>query len=174
VDETGRRRLAIVQRVTATAALVAAGGLSLGLIFNFLIIQPIVDAIGADGINLALELVWWPTVLASLVVVLGLIFGWRLAQPVWARGLVPSALGLVINWGWWKLDRAVDLWGFNRFTSQGDDLAPELFRLGLIATVVNVSISVVAIALLTYGGVRILRSPLLAPTPNPESEPTEG
>jgi hypothetical protein len=140
------------------------------LVFNFAIIQPIMDVIGADGFAWGFGILFWLDLLASIVVVVGLILGWRLARPVWAQGLVPAALGLVVHWGWWKLNKAVDLWGFNRYAADGSGIDPELLRLGVLATGVSIAVSVAAIALLTYGGVRILRSPL----PTPEPEPTEG
>lgn len=152
--------LAIVRRATGVAALVVAGASALNVASNFLIIEPVLLALGADGIHLALQTVWWLQVAASLVVLVGLIAGWRLDRPVWARGVTPVALGMVVLWGWWLLNRYVDLWGWSSLSPEqvehsADD--PELLRLSYLSVFTWVAVEIVAIVLLVVGAVRLLR-----------------
>jgi hypothetical protein len=65
VDGTGQGRLAIVQRGTGIAALVAAGSMFVALVFNFAIIQPIMDVIGADGFAWGFGILFWLDLLRS-------------------------------------------------------------------------------------------------------------
>jgi hypothetical protein len=154
--------MVVVQRVTGVAALVGAAAIALSWVANFLIIQPIIDVIGVDGFSWIFAGVFWLKGLASLAVLAGLAAGWRLSRPLWASGLIPVALGLVLQWGWWLLDRQVDLWGMSRYgvDDATGEVRPELSQLAALSTTVSLAVSVVAIALLVFGGLRVLRSPI--------------
>jgi hypothetical protein len=166
MDDITETRMDILRRVTGVAALTAAGAMLAGLVWGFLIIQPVIDLIGADGIGIVGDVSFTLEAVASATVVVGAVLGWRLHRPVWVRGLLPTLGGLTLNWGWWLLDRNVDLWGVDRFlTEDGGPPSPELLQLGLIATSVIVAISLLAIGLVGYGGNQILRSPVLKSVP---------
>lgn len=153
--------LAIVRRATGVAAIVVAAALTLTTALNFLLIEPVLSAVGAEAIGFAFDSLWWLQIIGSLVVLAGLIAGWRLDRPVWARGVTPVALGMVVLWGWLLLNRHVDLWGWSRLTQEQVDRLPadpELLRLSYLSTFTWVTIHALAVALLVVGAVRLLRA----------------
>ena len=53
----------------------------------------------------------WVEIIAAAAVVLGLAVGLWFHRPLWAPGVLFVVLGMALHWGWWLLDRKVDMFG---------------------------------------------------------------
>jgi hypothetical protein len=157
------RWLSILRRLTGVAATVVAATVVLARVLEFLIVQPVVDLIGAEGISYGFTTLWWASVAASLVILAALIAGWRLDRPAWAPGVLQVALGLVVWWGWGLLDRHIDLWGLRQLSAeQIDHFADDarLMALSYASVIVDVAIALLAAMLLVVGARRLLERPM--------------
>lgn len=146
----------VAARATGIAAIVVAVTEGLGWVGQFSIVEPVIAVIGAEGFFWIFRILWIIELVATAVAAAGLIVGWRCSRPLWARGVGLVAAGLLLNWGWWALDRYVDLWGYRQIVTTGDEPNPELVRISLIELGVSVAVSVAVIVLLLWGGRRLL------------------
>lgn len=151
------------KRATGIAGLVAGGGMVVSLALNFSLTPAVVDTIGVEALTMMFNGAAWLTNIGSLAVLIG--FGWGrwLSRPFWARGLVPLLLGLGVGWGWYLLNRYVDLWGVQAQLASG----VEVPAVGWLPTVVIFAVSTAAAVLVVFGAVRVLGSPL----PTASAEP---
>ncbi len=147
--------LSVAARVTGIAAIVLGAAELLSWVASFSMVEPVVAVIGSHGFFLFFEVLWIVMVAATAVAAAGLIVGWRWSRPLWAPGIGLIASGLVLRWGWWLLDRFVDIWNIARFTG-ADPADPELVWTGQAALLVDVGVSIVVIVLLLWGGRRLL------------------
>lgn len=152
----------VVARVTGIAAIVVAVAEGLSWVGQFSIVEPVIAVIGAEGFFWIFRILWIARLVATAVAAAGLVVGWRCSHPLWARGVGMVAAGLLLGWGWWALERYVDLWGYRRIVVTGDEPSPELIRISQIELGVDVAISVVVIVLLLWGGRRLLAGARLA------------
>jgi len=147
--------LSVAARVTGIAAVVLGAAELLSLATGFSMTQAVYAVLGTDGFFWIFQILWIIKVAATAVVAAGLIVGWRQAPLFWTPGIGQVALGLVVNWGWWAVDHFVDVWQLGRFTGV-DPSDPDLVNTLRAAEWVDVAASVVSIALLISGGIRLL------------------
>lgn len=156
---TRRDWLPVISRVTGVAAIVVGAAKVVNWALEFAMTEAVLAAVGgAEGWVAMMTSLWILRVAASAVVLAGLIAGWRLDRPVWARGVTPVALGMVVLWGWWTVDRYVDVWGWSRLTPEQLERTPadpELLRLGYLSTFGALAIDLLAVVLLVAGGLRL-------------------
>lgn len=153
--------LSIIRRATGIAALVVAVAVVLTWVLQFTIVEPVLDAVGAEFIGWTFSVLYWLKLGGFLVVLAGLIVGWRLERPVWARGVTLVALGMVVLWGWELLVRNVDLWGWSRLGEEQLQRVPpdpEVLRIGYVSVFAAMAVEAIAVALLLVGAVRLLRA----------------
>lgn len=158
VEGTGllaRVDLSVAARVTGIAAVVLGAAELLSLAAGFSLTQAAYAVLGTDGFFWIFQILWIIKVAATAVVAAGLIVGWRQAPLLWTPGIGQVALGLVVNWGWWAVDRFVDVWQLGRFTGV-DPSDPDLVNTLRAAEWVNLAADVVSVALLISGGIRLL------------------
>ncbi|HEY3546497.1 MAG TPA: hypothetical protein VGK17_10440 [Propionicimonas sp.] len=145
--------LPILRRTVGAAAIVMALGVVAVWAGNFAITKEAVEALGPDIIVNLLTMLGWIEIVAGAVVVLGLAVGQWFHRPLWAPGVLFVVLGMALHWGWWLLDRRVDLFGTSGFT----DPDPELVRRAALRVWVMLAIDSFSIALLLVGAVLLLR-----------------
>ncbi|HEY3339910.1 MAG TPA: hypothetical protein VGK18_15525 [Propionicimonas sp.] len=145
--------LPLLRRIVGGAAIVMALAVVAVWVGNFLLTKEVVEALGADAIINLLSTLGWIEIVAGAVVVLGLAAGQWFHRPLWAPGVLFVVLGMALYWGWWLLDRKVDLFG----TSGFNDPDPELFRRAAVRMWVMLGIDSLAVVLLILGAVLLLR-----------------
>jgi hypothetical protein len=145
--------LPILRRTVGAAAIVMALGVVAVWAGNFAITKEAVEAFGPDTIVNLLTTLGWIEIVAGAVVVLGLAVGQWFHRPLWAPGVLFVVLGMALHWGWWLLDRRVDLFGTSGFT----DPDPELLRRAAVRMWVMLGIDSFSVALLLVGAVLLLR-----------------
>jgi hypothetical protein len=145
--------LPILRRTVGAAAIVTALGVVAVWAGNFAITKEAVEALGPDAIVNLLTALGWIEIVAGAVVVLGLAVGQWFHRPLWAPGVLFVVLGMALHWGWWLLDRRVDLFG----TSGFNDPDPELPRRAAVRMWVMLGIDSFSVALLLVGAVLLLR-----------------
>ena len=145
--------LPILRRTVGVAAIVMALGVVAVWVGNFAITKEAVEALGPDIIVNLLTTLGWIEIVAGAVVVLGLAVGQWFHRPLWAPGVLFVVLGMALHWGWWLLDRRVDLFGTAGFT----DPDPELLRRAAVRMWVMLGIDSFSVALLLVGAVLLLR-----------------
>jgi hypothetical protein len=146
-------KLSILRRTVGTAAAVMAFAVVAVWAGNFGLTEEVVEALGADAIINLLTTLGWIEIVAGAVVVLGLAAGQWFHRPLWAPGVLFVVLGMALHWGWWLLDRRVDLFG----TSGFNDPDPELLRRAAVRMWVMLGIDSLAVVLLVLGAVLLLR-----------------
>ena len=120
---------------------------------NFLLTAEVVEALGPEAIINLLRTLGWIEIVAGAVVVLGVAAGQWVHRPLWAPGVLFVVLGMALHWGWWLLDRRVDLFG----TSGFNDPDPELLRRATVRVWVMFGIDSLAVVLLLLGAALLLR-----------------
>lgn len=145
--------LPILRRTVGGAAIVMALAVVAVWAGNFALTKEVVEALGADAIITLLTTLGWIEIVAGTVVVLGLAAGQWFHRPLWAPGVLFVVLGMALHWGWWLLDRKVDLFG----TSGFNDPDPELLRRAAVRMWVMFGIDALSVALLLLGAVLLLR-----------------
>lgn len=145
--------LPILRRVVGVAAVAMAlavvgvwGG-------NFALRAAANQADGLDRILDRLLVLGWVEIVAGIAVLLGLTAGLWLHRPLWAPGVLPVVLGMVLHWGWLLLDRRVDLFGTSGFS----DPDPELVRRAVARMWVMFAADSLAVLLLLLGAVLLIR-----------------
>lgn len=139
--------------VVALAAIGQAAILAAVWVANFSLSVAMVEEVGAEGIMTALSVLGWVELGLGLVVLAGLVTGlWR-HRPLWARGVASVMIGMALHWGWWLLDRRLDLFGV-----AGLDPSDPAY-LGRVETRLwtTLGMDVLAVAALVCGGVLLLR-----------------
>lgn len=140
------------------ARVVAIAAIALGLcivavwVTNLALTKAVTDADPADPVVMAMAVLGWVELGLAVVVVAGLATGAWLHRPLWARGVASVIVGMALHWGWWLLDRRVDLFG-----TSSVDLSPA----DLVARVearmwTTLGIDVAAVLALLLGGVLLL------------------
>lgn len=120
---------------------------------NFLLTAEVVEALGPEAMINLLSTLGWIEIVAGAVVVLGVAAGQWVHRPLWAPGVLFVVLGMALHWGWWLLDRRVDMFG----TSGFNDPDPELLRRATVRVWVMFGIDSLAVVLLLLGAVLLLR-----------------
>jgi hypothetical protein len=147
--------LRMAARVAGIAAIVLGAAELLTWVALFSMTAAAVETIGADAFVWMLRVLWILELVATAVVAGGLIVGWRQAPLLWTPGIGAVALGLVLFWGWWAVDRFTDVWHWGRFTGV-DPSDPDYVWTVRASAWVNEAVGVVTIALLVSGGIRLL------------------
>jgi hypothetical protein len=145
--------LPILRRTVGAAAIAMALGVVAVWVGNLSMTKEVLEALGTDGFISLLTALGWIEIVAGAVVVLGLAAGQWVHRPLWAPGVLFVVLGMALHWGWWLLDRKVDLFG----TSGFNDPDPELFRRAAVRVWVMLGVDSLAVALLLVGAVLLLR-----------------
>lgn len=145
--------LPLLRRTVGAAAIVTALGIVAVWAGNVAMTKEVLGALGVDGFLTLLTALGWIEIVAGAVVVLGLAAGQWFHRPLWAPGVLFVVLGMALHWGWWLLDRRVDLFG----TSGFNDPDPELLRRAAVRMWVMLGIDVLSVALLLFGAVLLLR-----------------
>jgi hypothetical protein len=147
--------LRMAARVTGIAAIVLGAAELLSWVVGFGMTETAVETIGGDAFMWVLHVLWILELVATAVVAGGLIVGWRQAPLLWTPGIGAVALGLVLHWGWWAVDRFTDVWHWGRFTGV-DPSDPDYVWTVRASAWVDGAVGVVTIALLVSGGIRLL------------------
>jgi len=151
---TERDWIPILRRTVGTAAIVmglAVVGVWAG---NFSLTKVVVESVGTDLVIGALTTLGWIEIIAAGAVVLGLAAGLWFHRLLWAPGVLAVVLGMALHWGWWGLDREVDLFG----TSGFNDPDPELLQRAAVRMWVMFGADAVALILLFFGAVLLFRT----------------
>ena len=146
-------KLPILRRTVGAAAVVLGLAVTAVWAGNFALSREVVDALGPDAIINLLTTLGWIEIVAGAVIVLGLAAGQWFHRPLWAPGVLSVALGMALHWGWWLLDRRVDLFGTFGF----NDPDPELVRRAAVRMWVMLGIDSMAVLLLLVGAVLLFR-----------------
>jgi hypothetical protein len=130
------------------------------------------DPEGGEVIVSAMVALGWVEIGLAGVVVIGLAVGAWLHRPLWARGVASVILGMVLHWGWWLLDRKVDVFG--TWNVEVADLAVRLER----RLWTMLAVDVAAVVALVLGGLLLLwhrprREPEFFPADEDASAPSE-
>lgn len=153
----GEVDLSVAAKVTGFAAIVLGVAELLVLVANFSITEAVLAVIGVEGVHWILRSLWVISIAATAVAAGGIIVGWRQAPLLWTPGIGLVALGVLLHWGWWAVDRYTDIWNLGRFTGVDPD-NPELLNALRAIVWVNVGVDVVTIALVLTGGIQLLRT----------------
>lgn len=157
------------------ARVVAVAAVALGLcivavwVANLALTKAVTDEVGAEPIVMAMAVLGWVELGLAVVVVAGLATGAWLHRPLWARGVASVIVGMVLHWGWWLLDRRVDLFG-----TSGPDLSPAELVARVDARMwTTLGIDVAAVLALLLGGVLLLLHRRPDPDAVPDDSPDE-
>lgn len=123
------------------------------------------DTADGNAIIAAMLVQGWVVIVLTAVVVIGLAVGAWLHRPLWARGVALVMTGMVLYWGWWLLDRRIDLFGMG--TLEASD--PNLYARAEARLWTTLGVDVVAVLALLAGGVLLLRH--REPVVEADSEP---
>jgi hypothetical protein len=143
----------VLQFVVAAAAMALGVCVVLVWVANFALTAAVTDTISADAAVTAMQVLGWLELGLSGIVLIGLGVGAGLHRPLWARGVASVIIGMVLHWGWWLLDRRVDLFGMAGL-AEGDPLL--VARAGARLWTM-LAIDVVAVVTLLLGGVLLVR-----------------
>lgn len=154
MDPAERDWLPILRRTVGSAAIVMALAVVGVWAGNVAITRFAVEAAGASLALDTLMTLGWIEIVAGAAVVLGLAAGLWLHRPLWAPGVLAVVLGMALHWGWWVLDRKVDLFG----TSGFNDPDPELLRRAAVRMWVMFGADSLAILLLLFGAALLFRT----------------
>lgn len=145
--------LPILRRTVGAAAILMALAVVGVWVGNFALIGQAAEATGAGAGLETLLVLGWVEIIAAAAVVLGLAVGLWFHRPLWAPGVLFVVLGMALHWGWWFLDRRVDMFG----TSGFNDPDPELFRRAAVRMWVMLGFDSLAVLLLLLGAVLLFR-----------------
>lgn len=154
----------VLARVVAVAAVALGLCLVAAWVANFMMPQPSAELVDADPVVMAMAVLGWVELGLAVVVLAGLATGAWLHKPLWARGVASVIVGMALHWGWWLLDRRVDLFGTANPALRPADLAARLDA----RMWVTLGIDVAAVVALLVGGVLLLRH---ASRPDPDAAP---
>jgi hypothetical protein len=154
VSVNDQSSLAWPKRVTGIAGLTAGVGMLTSLVLNLILVPTVIDAVGVDALTVWFSVAAWLTIGGSAAALVGYGWGRWLSRPFWVRGLLPLLAGLGLGWGWYLLNRYVDLWGFS-IRPDGASGAPGA---AILSTVVILGVSAVAAVLVMFGAIRVLTS----------------
>jgi hypothetical protein len=142
-----------LRRTVGAAAIVMALAVVAVWAGNVALTKDVVESLGPDAIINLLTTLGWIEIVAGAVVVLGLAAGQWFHRPLWAPGVLFVVLGMALHWGWWLLDRRVDLFGTYGF----NDPDPELLRRAAVRMWVMFGVDALSVVLLLVGAVLLLR-----------------
>lgn len=157
----------MIRRLTAVAAVALAAEVLVSLSLQFLILQPIIDIVGPDFYHWLFTCMYWLRLLASGLVVIGLIASWRMDRWAGMPGAGQLVVGIAMLWGWSLLNRFVDVWSYSSLTQEQLDRVPldeQIILLGWVSTVSSIVVDLIAVAFLILGA-RRLRAAQRARTP---------
>jgi hypothetical protein len=154
MDLAQRDGLPTLRRTVGTAAIVMALAVVAVWAGNVALTGDAVQAVGTDRVIDVLMTLGWIEIVASAAVVLGLAAGLWFHRPLWAPGVLAVVLGMALHWGWWVLDRKVDLFG----TSGFNDPDPELLHRAAERMWVMFGADALAVLLLLFGAVLLFRT----------------
>ena len=154
MDLAERDWMPILRRTVGTAAIVMALAVVGVWAGNFSLTRVVVETVGTDTVMGALTTLGWIEIVAAGAVVLGLAAGLWFHRLLWAPGVLAVVLGMVLHWGWWGLDREVDLFG----TSGFNDPDPELLQRAAVRMWVMFGADAIALTLLFFGAVLLFRT----------------
>ena len=145
--------LPILRRIVGTAAVAMALAVIGVWVGNFALRGQGAENPGAGGLLTMLLVLGWIEIVMGAVVLLGFAIGLWFHRFLWAPGVLAVVFGMSLYWGWWLLDRRVDLFG----TSGFNDPDPELFRRAVVRMWVMLGVDALAVLLLLVGAVLLLR-----------------
>ncbi len=145
--------LPVLRRTVGIAAIVMALAVAAVWAVNLSMTTAAVAEAGANGFYFALLTLAWLEIITAFAVLAGLAVGGWLHRPLWAPGVFAVVVGMAMHWGWWVLDRKVDLFG----TSGFNDPDPELVRRAAVRMWVMLGFDSLAVLLLLLGGALLLR-----------------
>ncbi|MGV8908996.1 MAG: hypothetical protein ACOH1Y_08425 [Propionicimonas sp.] len=154
MDLAARDWLPILRRTVGTAAIVMALAVVGVWAGNVTLTHIVVDTVGTHQVIDTLMTLGWIEIVAGAVVVLGLAAGLWFHRPLWAPGVLAVVLGMALHWGWWVLDRKVDLFG----TSGFNDPDPELLQRAAVRMWVMFGADAIAVLMLLSGAVLLFRT----------------
>ncbi|CAL8978842.1 hypothetical protein PROP_02611 [Propionicimonas sp. T2.31MG-18] len=109
------------------------------------------DPAAGEAIVAAMVALGWVEIGLSAVIVIGLAVGAWLHRPLWARGVASVIIGMVLHWGWWLLDRRVDVFG------TADLTVPDIEARLQLRLWTMLGIDVVSVVALVLGGILLVR-----------------
>lgn len=148
--------------VVAWSSLATALALVLVWIGNFAL-GATPQEVGAPLVLESLDVLGWFELGTSSVAILGLAVGVWFHKPLWARGVALVMIGLALHWGWWIIDRTVDVFSLGTL----DPSDPQLLQRVSIRFWLTFALDLVALPCLIIGGIALLRHPLLDPADLP-------
>lgn len=154
MDLAERDWLAILRRTVGTAAIVMALAVIAVWAGNVVVTRMVVEPDDIGRVIDTLTTLGWIEIVAGAAVVLGLAAGLWFHRPLWAPGVLAVVLGMALHWGWWVLDRKVDLFG----TSGYNDPDPELLQRAAVRMWVMFGADAIAVLLLIFGAVLLFRA----------------
>lgn len=160
--------LPILRRTVGAAAMMMALAVVAVWAGNFALTKEVVDALGVDTVINLLTALGWIEIVAAALVVLGLAAGQWFHRVLWAPGVLFVALGMALHWGWWLLDRKVDMFGTVGFHDHDPD--PELLRRAAARMWVMFGIDAVAVVFLVLGAVLLFRRAASSRQADPASD----
>lgn len=159
--------LPILRRSVGAAAVVMALAVIGVWLGNLALRGQLVENPGMSSILDLLLVLGWIEIVTGAAVLLGIAAGLWFHRPLWAPGVLAVVLGMSLYWGWWLLDRRVDLFG----TSGFNDPDPELFRRAVVRMWVMLGVDILAVVLLVVGAVLLLRRTGRSGQADPASDP---
>jgi hypothetical protein len=154
MDPAERDWMPILRRTVGTAAIVMALAVVGVWAGNVAVAGDVVQTVGNDLVINTLMTLGWIEIVTGAVVVLGLAAGLWFHRPLWAPGVLAVVLGMALHWGWWVLDREVDLFG----TSGFNDPDAELLHRAAVRMWVMFGADALAVVLLVIGAVLLFRT----------------
>jgi hypothetical protein len=152
VEQDGRMR-SVLARVVAVAAVALGLCIVAAWVANFALMKTGADVVSTDPVVMTMAVLGWVELGLAVVVLAGLATGAWLHRPLWARGVASVIIGMALYWGWWLLDRRVDLFGTSSL-----ELSPsELISRVEVRMWTTLGTDVVAVLALLLGGVLLLR-----------------
>lgn len=160
--------LATMRPATALALRLGVGGAAVafalvvagGWYANLALSGTLPTGLGEDALVRLLRAIGWAELGLTGVVAVGVAAGAWLHRPFWARGLAPVVVGMLLHWGWWLLDRRIDVFATAELAAGDPALLGRLEARMWTALVVDA----VALLALLVGGALLLWP---RPTPKP-------
>jgi hypothetical protein len=110
------------------------------------------DTAATESIVGAMLVLGWVEIGLGVLVIAGLAVGTWLHRPLWARGVALVIIGMVLHWGWWLIDRRIDVFGTSALVEGDPALVTRLeARLWTM-----LAIDAVSVLLLVLGGALLI------------------